>query len=138
MRLPDVECSLLVAVRRHNLQWSRRLPRTLAVLFLALQAAAMPLAGLTCAMSMDTAQSSHQGHDGMSHPVTAGDEAGLPCGGCCENGSLDCQCGCLIHSPPPLSNEATVRDCVDAPAPAAVGVSRHVSGPAATPFRPPA
>lgn len=97
-------------------------------------APAMPVANGT---PIDATQSQHHGH-GMTDVELDGEPAGQPPTDCCDDGSMDCQCGCIVSQPGASHLVEAIRAGDGAPEPAVAVVSRHPSNPITTPFRPPA
>jgi hypothetical protein len=108
-----------------------------AVLLLNGAMPAMPVANATPA---DAGQSQHAGHDmsNMSDMSMDDDPAGQPATDCCDDGSMDCQCGCFVHQPGAPHFVATIRAREGVPVRSVAAISSHISNPIATPFRPPA
>ncbi len=113
-----------------------RMMRALLVTALVLNSAApwVPIAG---AAPIDTAQSQHHGHD---MPDMAMDDApgGQPATDCCDDGSMDCRCGCIVSQPGAPHFITLILTGGGAPEPAVVVSSRHIPKRITTPFRPPA
>jgi len=98
---------------------------------------AMPVAN---ALPVDAGQSQHDGHNmsDMLDMAMGSDSAGKPSTDCCDDGSMDCQCGCVVSQPgaPYFFTATQVRD--GTPELGVVVVSSHISSSITTPFRPPA
>jgi len=128
-----------IAVHRHIQGTSGRMIRALlaAVLLLNAGTPAMPAANATPAAA---GQSHHAGHDMSDMPdmVMDVDSAGQPATDCCDDGSMNCPCGCVVSQPGAPHFIATIRAHEAAPESAIVLISRRASSPIASPFRPPA
>lgn len=123
-------------MHRHIQGTSGRMIRVLLAAVLLLNAAA-PAVAAANATPFDAGQAQHAGHD-MSDMAMDGGLSGHPATDCCDDGSMDCQCGCVVQQPGPLQFAAAARVYAGAPAPAAPGTSRRTSNQLTTPFRPPA
>lgn len=108
-----------------------------AILLLNASTPAMPAAN---AAPADAGPSQHAGHDmaNMSDMSVDDIPAGQPAPDCCDDGSMDCQCGCFVQQPSAMQFALAIRSNYGAPEPAAVVVSRYISNTFNTPFRPPA
>jgi hypothetical protein len=108
-----------------------------AILLMNAATPAMPTAN---AAPADAGPSQHAGHDMANMSDMSMDDvpAGQPASDCCDDGSLDCQCGCFVQQPGAMQFVPATRSNCGAPEPAVVVVSRYISYPFNTPFRPPA
>lgn len=116
--------------------------RALLATFLLLNGGlpAMPIAN---ASPTDGTLPQHYGHDmsdmsDMSDMAMAGDSAGQPATDCCDDGSMNCHCGCVAQQPGAPNFAVTIGARESGSARAVTAISRVVSGSIATPFRPPA
>jgi hypothetical protein len=107
--------------------------RALLAAILLLNAGA-PSAAAADTAPVDAGQSQHAGHD---MPMD-GDPSGHPATDCCNDGSMDCPCGCLVPQPGAPHFVTTIRTRDVAAEPAVVVILRHPAEPVTSPFRPPA
>lgn len=125
-------------MRGISLEPSRRTIHVLVALTLLFNGAAAPSAMVADAAPADAAQSQHLGHEGMADMAMGDNPASQPTTDCCENGNMNCHCGCIGQQPGVLRAVVSARAHAAAPAPAALAISRHTSNSFTTPFRPPA
>lgn len=82
------------------------------------------------APAADPGPPAHPEHAGMMHMADAGD--------CCEEETMDCECGCMVPQLAGFGVPAAVRGFATLAAPAHCQRAHHPLSPWATPFRPPA
>jgi hypothetical protein len=125
-------------MRWNTLEPPRRTISVLLALALMLNGAAAPAAMVADETPADAAQSQHLGHEGMTDMVMGDDPAGQPTTDCCQDGNMNCQCGCVGQQAGALQIVVSARAHAAGPAIAALAISRHTSNSFTTPFRPPA
>lgn len=116
-----------------------RIARALFAAALLLNGGA-PLMPAASAAPVDGDLSQHLGHDMADMPgmAMAGDSDGQSPADCCDDGSMNCHCGCVAQQPGAPNFVVTIRTGEGAPERVVTSISSHISSPLTTPFRPPA